>query len=314
MIVITLLGTLLAIIVKLALLLVKLSMSASTTAISAASRVSTLNSSKSVQMVQKASIFILKTLNRLMNAIISLFLFLWTLIGAVWLFLLGGLVIALFTVVQLTGDYQSSTSFSNAHKIDSPTISSSIDTSGKTLAPIASSERDIPKSLIANARWAMAHRPQGCYLYQQGNTDYCRYDCSTWTTALLEMSGWKYTEEGKLEKRTGDRYIISKNRKSDLHAYRVTSWNLLSKNSKFQKGQVTAATADSKLKPGDFLVNNSHIVLYVGKVNGQHTIVHASYPGSPLFADPERTQPVTDVGYGVYFDMSEPWTIFRFGE
>lgn len=137
----------------------------------------------------------------------------------------------------------------------------------------------IGKKIVAFASDSIINPPNGKYLlYRQGDTPVGYADCSVFVCAVFE---------GALNKTFSgvdapDGYDFAVNRKSDLKGY-VTTYGMedvLAKNPSAKIG-TTSTSLDSAL-PGDILLTDGHVGIYVGKnENGEHVMVHASTSTNP---------------------------------
>lgn len=137
----------------------------------------------------------------------------------------------------------------------------------------------IGKSIVAFASNSITNPPNGTYLlYQQGNTPVGYADCSVFVCAVFE-GALKKTFTG-LDAPNG--YDFAKNKKSDLVDY-VTTYGM--EDVVYQKPEAkigtTRTSIDSAL-PGDILLTDGHVGIYVGKnENGDHVMVHAATSVNP---------------------------------
>lgn len=137
----------------------------------------------------------------------------------------------------------------------------------------------IGKKIVAFASDSIINPPNGEYLlYRQGDTPVGYADCSVFVCAVFE---------GALNKTFSgvdapDGYDFAVNRKSDLKGY-VTTYGMedVLANNPSAKIGTTSTSLDSAL-PGDVLLTDGHVGIYVGKnENGEHVMVHASTSTNP---------------------------------
>lgn len=173
---------------------------------------------------------------------------------------------------------------STAQQITYPS-DSKVDTTDTVGKPAGLSEDSwskadaIGKKIVAFASDSIINPPNGKYLlYRQGDTPVGYADCSVFVCAVFE---------GALNKTFSgvdapDGYDFAVNRKSDLKGY-VTTYGMedvLAKNPSAKIG-TTSTSLDSAL-PGDILLTDGHVGIYVGKnENGEHVMVHASTSTNP---------------------------------
>lgn len=173
---------------------------------------------------------------------------------------------------------------STAQQITYPS-DSKVDTTATVGKPAGLSEDSwskadaIGKKIVAFASDSIINPPNGKYLlYRQGDTPVGYADCSVFVCAVFE---------GALNKTFSgvdapDGYDFAVNRKSDLKGY-VTTYGMedvLAKNPSAKIG-TTSTSLDSAL-PGDILLTDGHVGIYVGKnENGEHVMVHASTSTNP---------------------------------
>lgn len=264
---------------------------------------------KATWIAQKTLLRILIFLHRVLLLALSVCSFVWMAVLLCLAYLLFSFVGSWHLITHL---YEGNPSYHVIQSLSSQSSSSSSSNNHpgfKTgeLPPVAN-KGNIGITIAGISAQALSSAPSGCYLYQQGDSDYCHYDCSTWVVAHVEEAGWQLNE-GSLVEREGDRYIIGKNRKSDLHAYHISNWFDNTPIPGTAKGLVSDY---DQLKPGDIISHGYHIAIYYGKINGKHIISHASGNGVPLFKDPELTQPTTDVGFQeIYTPEIGGWNVTR---
>lgn len=132
----------------------------------------------------------------------------------------------------------------------------------------------VGKNIVTFACSSIFNPPNGTPLiYKQGNTPVGYADCSVFVCAVFEGSLKKTF--GGIDAPSG--YDFSKNRKSDLKGY-VTTYGM--EDVLKSKPQALIGTTKSSMdyaNPGDVLLTDGHVGIYVGKNDkGQDIMVHAS--------------------------------------
>ena len=190
--------------------------------------------------------------------------------------------LVLFTDVDESGQLMLN---STAKRIENTVTDNSKVETSEVGKPVGLSEESwakadaIGKSIVAFASNSIINPPNGTYLlYQQGNTPVGYADCSVFVCAVFE-GALKKTFTG-LDAPNG--YDFAKNKKSDLVDY-VTTYGM--EDVVYQKPEskigTTRTSIDSAL-PGDILLTDGHVGIYVGKnENGDHVMVHASTSVNP---------------------------------
>lgn len=138
---------------------------------------------------------------------------------------------------------------------------------------------DVGKKIISFACNSIINPPNSTPLiYQQGDTPVGYADCSVFVCAVFE--GALNKTFGGLDAPNG--YDFSKNRKSDLQGYLTTYGMEGVLQSKPQSRIGSTGTSLESAQPGDVLLTDGHVGLYVGKnENGEHVMVHASSHSNP---------------------------------
>jgi len=190
--------------------------------------------------------------------------------------------LVLFTDVDESGNLMLN---STAKRIESTVSDSANPDTSNTSKPEGVSEDSwskadaIGKSIVSFASSSIINPPNGTYLlYEQGNTPVGYVDCSVFVCAVFE-GALKKTFTG-LDAPNG--YDFAKNRKSDLLDY-VTTYGMEDVVYRKPEAKIgtTRTSIDSAL-PGDVLLTDGHVGIYVGKnENGDHVMVHAATSVNP---------------------------------
>lgn len=190
--------------------------------------------------------------------------------------------LVLFTDVDESGNLMLN---STAKRIENTVTDNSDVNTSESKKPEGVSEESwskadaIGKSIVAFASDSIINPPNGKYLlYQQGDTPVGYADCSVFVCAVFEGALNK-TFTG-LDAPNG--YDFAKNKKSDLVDY-VTTYGMEDEVYKKPESKIgtTKTSLDSAL-PGDILLTDGHVGIYVGKnEKGDHVMVHASTSVNP---------------------------------
>lgn len=167
----------------------------------------------------------------------------------------------------------------------------------------------IGKKIVAFSCDSVINPPNGKYLlYLQGDTSVGYADCSVFVCAVLE--GVLNKTFSGIDAPNG--YNFSINKKSDLRGY-VTTYGMedVVRGNPSAKIGTTSSSIDSAL-PGDVLLNDGHVGIYVGKnESGKHVMVHASTNTNPNckgdinLADGQKLQVGFSTVWGTY-DIIRP--------
>lgn len=227
----------------------------------------------------KVSAFVVSRVRDLMSLIASCML----LIDAIFLVLLlctGGAAVSLFYDTDVDGSLIGSV---NSQVVGGTSSSTNGSFSGGKPTGISDESwnkaDDIGKKVIAFATSSILNPPNGKYLlYMQGNTGVGYADCSVFVCAVLE---------GALNKTFSgmdapDGYDFATNKKSDLKGY-VTTYGMEDVIRNKPESKIgTTKTSLSLAMPGDILLTDGHVGIYVGKnENGDDVMVHASTSDNP---------------------------------